>query len=201
MPTVPKAEQSQKTRRALLDAARELFAERGYAATATEEIVQCANVTRGALQYHYGEKIGLFRAVFDELRDERVQLLMERIQAAEGDVWEKYAVTGCRAFIDSAKDPAVQRILYIDAPAVLGMSTIRDNAPGLLFLRTVFTQLMDEGLIRKMPVLPLSAILWAASLEAGRYIAQAAADDLAQVEQETVAVLLEILSALRLSPE
>lgn len=201
MPTVSKAEQSQKTRRALLDAARELFAERGYAATATEEIVQRANVTRGALQYHYGEKIGLFRAVFDELRDERVQLLRRRIQAAEGDVWEKYAVTGCRVFVDNAKDPAVQRIVYIDAPAVLGMAALRDHAPGLLFLRTALTHLMDEGLVRKMPVLPLSTILWAAVIEAGRHIAQAAADDLAQVEQETVAVLLEILSGLRSAPQ
>ncbi len=201
MPTVSKAEQSQKTRRTLLDAARELFTERGYAATTIEEIVQRANVTRGALQYHYGEKIGLFRAVFDELRAERFELLRERLQAAEGDVWEKYAVTGCRAFVDNAKDPAVQRIIYIDAPAVLGLDAVRDHAPGLLFLRAVCTQLMDEGVIRKMPVLPLSTILWAAVFESGCYIAQAAADDLAQVEQETIAVLLEILSGLRLSPE
>jgi len=51
-----KAEQSEQTRRLLLDVARALFAERGYAGTATEEIVQRAGVTRGALYHQFRDK-------------------------------------------------------------------------------------------------------------------------------------------------
>ena len=40
-----KAEQSQKTRRALLDTARGLFTTQGYATTATEEIVRRAGAS------------------------------------------------------------------------------------------------------------------------------------------------------------
>ncbi len=193
---VPKAVQSQKTRRALLDSARALFTERGYAATTTEQIVQRANVTRGALQYHYGEKIGLFRAVFEELNTEGMQDIIEHIRTAEGGMWDRFAVEGCRAFIQDAKNPSMQRIFYIDGPAVLGASTIRENAPGLTFLRDTLTQLMDQGLIRSLPVIPLSKILWAAFFEAGLHIAQADAASATRAEQETLTVLLDILSAL-----
>ena len=44
-------------------AARELFAKRGFAETATEDILQAAGVTRGALYHHFDNKAALFRAV------------------------------------------------------------------------------------------------------------------------------------------
>ena len=59
-----KAAQRDATIAALVGAARELFAQRGYAAVGTEEIVQAAGVTRGALYHHFrGGKEQLFQAV------------------------------------------------------------------------------------------------------------------------------------------
>lgn len=194
---VSKAAQSQKTRRALLDSARELFAERGYAGTTTAEIVQRADVTRGAIQYHYGDKLCLFRAVLEELNAEGMQDIVEHIRTAEGDTWNRIVVEGCRAFVQDAKNPSMQRIFYIDGPAVLGASAIRENAPGLAFLRDTLRQLMDQSLVRPLPITPLSKILWAVFFEAGLHIAQADAASVDQVEQETLTVLLDILSALR----
>ena len=193
---VPKAVQSQKTRRALLGSARDLFTERGYAATTTEQIVQRANVTRGALQYHYGEKIGLFRAVYEEVDAAGMRDIVGHIQAAEGNMWDRFVVEGCKAFIEDARKPSVQRICYIDGPAVLGASTIRENAPGLTFLHDTLAQLMDQGQIRSLPITPLSKILWASFFEAGLHIAQADAASAARAEQETLTVLLDMLSAL-----
>src|SRR3546814_5083905 len=55
-PRSRKAEQSDRTRATLLSVARTLFAEAGYAGTSTEEVVQRAGVTRGALYHHFRDK-------------------------------------------------------------------------------------------------------------------------------------------------
>src|SRR5437588_1384306 len=47
---------SAATRSVLVEAARRLFAERGYAGVSTEEIVRQAAVTRGALYHHFRDK-------------------------------------------------------------------------------------------------------------------------------------------------
>ncbi len=201
MPGVSKIEQSQRTRRVLLDTARRLFAESGYAGTSTEEIVQQANMTRGALYYHYRDKADIFRAVFEEVRMERVQFIMENIQANEGGIWQKFVLTGLAAFIENMQDPVTQRIVFVDGPAVLGLDAVRDNAPGLVFMRNTLTQFMDTGEIEQMPVGPLSAILWAGVFEAGMYIAQADPDDTARTQEEVTEVLLRVFSGLRPAPQ
>jgi len=58
------------TRQALVDAARTLFTEQGYAATGTEEIVAAARVTRGALYHHFHDKSDLFHAVMEQIARE-----------------------------------------------------------------------------------------------------------------------------------
>ena len=55
------------TRRALLDTARRLFTRDGFQATRTEEIVEQAGLTRGALYHHFRDKEDLFRAVHEEV--------------------------------------------------------------------------------------------------------------------------------------
>src|SRR5215212_184607 len=102
------AERSESTRGALIDAARRLFADRGYAAVGTEEIVRAAGVTRGALYHHFDGKEDLFRAVYEDVERE----LVERVAAsatAAGDPLELLHA-GVQAFLDACEDPAVQRI-------------------------------------------------------------------------------------------
>src|SRR2546421_10255411 len=113
------SERSAATREALIAAARELFAERGYAAVGTEEIVRAAGVTRGALYHHFAGKRELFEAVHED--DERQ--LVERIAASaistSADPLQALHA-GAQAFLDACEDPAVQRIALVDAPSVLG---------------------------------------------------------------------------------
>src|SRR5688572_18891237 len=91
------------TRDALLRAARELFADRGFAAVGTEEIVARAGVTRGALYHHFADKRDLFRAVHEQLEEELVAGIGARIGGIE-DPWE-LVVTGVGAFLDRCTDP------------------------------------------------------------------------------------------------
>src|SRR3546814_14645275 len=86
-PRSRKAEQSDRTRATLLSVARTLFAEAGYAGTSTEEVVQRAGVTRGALSHHFRDKRELFEAVFVDIQPETRQ----HIRAATNTHTETWA--------------------------------------------------------------------------------------------------------------
>src|SRR6516162_7016771 len=94
------AENSAATRAALLKIARRFFAERGYADTATEEVVQRARVTRGALYHHFRDKQDLFKAVLHE-EEQKLALRLEAAAAAHlPDMWAGF-VAACQEFLDA----------------------------------------------------------------------------------------------------
>jgi AcrR family transcriptional regulator len=165
--------QSESTRRDLLDAARALFTERGYADTPLEEVVQRAGVTRGALYHHFRDKEDLFRAVHDQVG----QSVHDRITGAVGsasDPWEGL-LFGCRAFLDSCLDPSVQRIVLIDSAAVLGHEHMHeeDEKHDLVLIRKGLEQAMDAGLVKPQPAEPLAHLLLGAMHQAAIFIATA----------------------------
>jgi len=61
-----KKEQAEQTRQELLSAALKVFCENGFNATRLEDIAREANVTRGALYWHFKNKLDIYLAVFDE---------------------------------------------------------------------------------------------------------------------------------------
>src|ERR1700722_5255967 len=119
------AENSAATRAVLLKIARKFFADRGYADTATEEIVRRARVTRGALYHHFKDKQDLFRAVLHEEQSKVAAKCMEA-GAKESDPWRALMAAN-EAFLEACLDPAVQQIVLIDAPAVLGTEGFRQS--------------------------------------------------------------------------
>jgi AcrR family transcriptional regulator len=179
------------TREQLIRVARELFAERGYAAVGTEEIVARAGVTRGALYHHFADKRDLFRAVHEELEEGLVASIGERIGAIE-DPWE-LALAGVGAFLDACADPALRRISLIDAPVVLGWEEWReiDARYGLGLVEFALRNAMDGGVLRRQEVRPLAHLLLGAMTEAAMVIANAPDRDEARraVEPALVALL------------
>src|SRR5712664_16658 len=89
--------EAQATRDSLIQAALDLFAERGYAAVGTEEIVARAQVTRGALYHHFHDKRDLFRAVHEMVESELMDRVTARMESTD-DPWE-LMVSGMRAFL------------------------------------------------------------------------------------------------------
>jgi AcrR family transcriptional regulator len=113
-----RADQVQQTRAALVSAARARFGRQGFSETSVEDIAREARVTTGALYHHFATKTALFEAVFEQLHEE--SLAQSAAAAAGGrDDLDRLA-RGSDAFLDSVLDPEVQRILIVDAPAVLG---------------------------------------------------------------------------------
>ena len=190
-----KAEQSESTRNALIDAARGLFSERGYAAVPTEEIVQAAGVTRGALYHHFRDKQDLFGEVVERLEQE----VLERVAAAAIEVqdpWEQQ-VTAVGAFLDCCLDPAVQRVILTDAPSVMGLHAWREIEAryGLALVRGGLQAMVDAGLVAEQPLDPLAHMLLGAMQEAGLLIAHA--EDKEAARREVGDSLVRLLQGLR----
>ena len=167
-----KAQQREATTARLIEVACAIFARDGYANAATEEIVHEAGVTRGALYHHFGSKEGLFKSVLQEVQ-RQVGVRIENATEGKQDVQEQL-IAGCVAFLEASLDPQVQRIMLIDAPAVLGWSVWReyDAEYSMKSLREALATLMAEGRLPALSLDALTHLLSGAMNEAALWIAQ-----------------------------
>lgn len=60
-----KKEDAEKTREKILDAAIRVFSDKGFQLTSLEEIAKAADVTRGAIYWHFKNKAGIFDALHE----------------------------------------------------------------------------------------------------------------------------------------
>ena len=172
-PPRTKAAQREATVAALTAAARTLFAERGYAGVGTEEIVQRAGVTRGALYHHFkGGKEELFRAVLVQVGAETTARVLAAANSAD-DPWDEL-VLGIEAFLDASAIPEVQQIMLVDGPSVLGWDVWRETGEvSVRLTEQVLQAAMDAGRIVPTPARPLAHVLIGAVDEAAMVVARA----------------------------
>ncbi len=65
---------SRRTRRRILDEAMRLIAEKGYAAAVNAAVAEAADLTRGAMLYHFPTREALLEAVIEHIQAERAML-------------------------------------------------------------------------------------------------------------------------------
>ena len=192
------AERRESTRAALIGAARPLFAERGYAAVGTEEIGRAAGVTRGALYHHFDGKRELLAAVYEQMEGEIASRLAEAVEPGTGPLETLGA--GAEMFLDHCLEPEVQRIVLLDAPAVLGWERWREIGAryGLGLIEGLLKVGMEQGEIRHQPVGPMAHALLGALDEVAMFVARAEDPATARAEAgETLAGLVEALRPRR----
>ncbi len=90
---------SEKTRQAVMDAAIHCLASEGYHRASSNRIAREAGLTWGVIQYHFGDREGIYRAVLDTIIDAYVleldqlaarsagQSISERLQMLADAVW------------------------------------------------------------------------------------------------------------------
>ena len=61
-------EEAERTREAVLDAAEYVFLERGVARATLDDVARAAGFTRGAVHWHFRDKLGLFNALVGRVR-------------------------------------------------------------------------------------------------------------------------------------
>jgi AcrR family transcriptional regulator len=171
-PRKTQGERTAATTAVLLGAARKLFAEKGFADTATDDILQQAGVTRGALYHHFDNKAALFRAVFEQEEAALTARLMKVAQAQPDALSGLHA--GCRTFLEACLDPVVQRIVLRDARAVLSLDELREieSRYTLAALRNGLANAISSGAIADRPVDMLAHMILGALSEAAMAIAR-----------------------------
>lgn len=194
--TSPPPRQSKKLQREstiarLLAIARARFSELGYAQVSGEDLVREAGLTRGALYHHFGNKEGLFRAVLEEVQQDVAAQVLAAANAEHSA--EEQLFAGCRAYLRAAQKPDVQRILLVEAPAVVGWAVWResDSRHSMRLLREGLEALAAHGMLGSGNVEALTHMLSGAMNELALWVAQSGKPSLSlkRAEQTLMAML------------
>lgn len=178
-PVNRRVEQGEATRRELVATARRLFAEMGYDATSVETVLEETGTSRGALYHHFPSKQALFEAVLLAVEADVMRAVASAASDA-GDPVESLRA-GCSAWLRLARDPEVQRIELIDAPAVVGWERWRELGEGhaLGLLKATLRQVAESGRLPPASVDMLAPMLLAAVNEVALIVARAEEPELA----------------------
>ena len=191
------AERSEATRGELIRVARELFTDPGYSETSLDAVAEQAGVTKGALYHHFKNKRELFQAVFEQLEQEICERVIVAAAAAGNDVWKGLQL-GVTEFLDAGvHDPAMQRIVLLDGPTILGWETWKeiDERYGFGLVKASIEQAMDAGVLAQRPSEPIARLFLASLSEAAIQIARA--DDQHQAMDEMSSAIWALVESLR----
>ncbi|KFL26890.1 TetR family transcriptional regulator [Devosia sp. 17-2-E-8] len=176
MQRMSNSDRTDRTRRALLEVARELFVTKGYAETSTPEIVSAAQMTRGALYHHFEDKRALFRAVVEA---EAMAVAAEIEAAAPPNLAPREALRqGSMAYLRAMTTPGRTRLLLVEGPAVLGDElTQLDEENAARTLREGIEAARSEGETRSAVPVGILAMLLSAAFDRAALAVSAGADE------------------------
>lgn len=177
----------EETRATLLVIARKVFSDRGYADTSMDDLTAQANLTRGALYHHFGDKKGLLAAAVEQIdaeMDERLQAISD----AADDEWEGFR-SRCRAYLEMALEPEIQRIVLRDARAVLGGASPDSQRHCVESMWRLIDSLMQSGIVAQADPQALASLIYGSLAEAAFWIADGE-DGNTRLEQGVVALEL-----------
>jgi AcrR family transcriptional regulator len=129
VPKTLRQEHTEHTRRALIDAATRLFAERGYADTSIDEVAGAARVTRGALYHHFASKQEIFGAVCDAVD----AVVVDRVRAAAATTGpgEERLRRLVDAYFEASRDPTYRAIVLSEAYVALAREDGQRYTPAM----------------------------------------------------------------------
>lgn len=188
-------DRTEATRDALISAGRALFAEKGYAATSTPELVAAAGVTRGALYHHFEDKADLFRAVVErESREvaEAIEAAARPTRSARGGL-----KVGASAYLEAMAIPGRTRLLLVEGPAVLGMHAMQalDDAHAARTLNDGLEAAVRESGDTRLPIPALTMLLSATFDRAALAIDQG--QNAAEIESAMGAIIERVVGGTR----
>jgi AcrR family transcriptional regulator len=188
------------TRAAIVDAARALFAERGFEATSMDDIGHRAEVSKGAVYHHFDNKQDLFAEL---CRESQRRLLESAVRTARGhrrpdDPWAGFTAAVAAFLAGYAADEQACALMR-QAAAVLGADRAYqlEEEVSVPFLTATLESLAQAGALAPVPVEVTASLLTHLLRNAATLIAFAAdrADRQATARQAET-VILRLLTGL-----
>lgn len=184
------------TRKAVLDAARDLFVHKGFDNTSIDEISRASESSNGAVYHHFRDKQGIFAELFRDSQTTILQATLAAMPPASG-AWERVELA-TRAFLHSYVVDDEARALLAQAINVLGWTRVRelDEEMSIPLIQALLDEAIQAGEAKPVPVSAASFILFSVYCNAVLFITahqqpERAADDAA-------AVLTALLEGMRL---
>ncbi|MGM8712398.1 acrEF/envCD operon transcriptional regulator [Enterobacter hormaechei] len=110
-----KKEEAQKTRQQLIEAAIGLFATRGVSSTTLTDIADAAQLTRGAVYWHFSSKAEIFNAIWDQQLPMR-EMIRDRLILSENDdpllMLREQFIVALQYIASEPRQHALLQILY-----------------------------------------------------------------------------------------
>src|SRR5215469_3560566 len=183
------------TRTAILAAAKRHFAREGFSSAELGRIAKDARVTTGAVYHHFANKKDLFQAVAEQLEGE---ILATAAKDEGTDALARWSA-GFELLIDVCAAPDIQRIIFIEAPQVIGPETWREIELDYAFgaLRATLDDLREAGAIKPYPPELVARLLLALLREASAELAREKRSP--ETRARVSALVTDVFSAL-LSP-
>jgi AcrR family transcriptional regulator len=184
---------TEETIASLLACARQWFGAVGYDDASLETIAKQAEVTTGAIYHHFAGKKGLFLAVAERIEEE---LLATAVSVSHPDPWTELKMA-FEVLIDACARTDVQRILFLEAPRVVGAEAWRDIEMKYAFgaMSAALGAFRDAGQTPPYPVELVAPVLLATLAETSRFVAADPAHRASGVD-----LMMRIIDSLR-APE
>ncbi len=141
------------TRERLLEAAGEIFAEKGFRKATVREIVRKAGANLNAVNYHFGDKEGLYRAVFEHALHVCGHLDPETIRKLAGPAPEQrlraHVAWHLRGLLSEQRPPWLARLRVremTEPTGVLDLLVERHIRPHFLTLVGIVREIVGDGI-------------------------------------------------------
>ena len=106
-------EEAQKTREAILDTAVSIFSEKGVSRTSLAEIANAAQVTRGAIYWHFDNKAEIFDALHNRLYQPVNEMILQDLEKDYGHPLQQIEALCVRFLEDLAENTKKQQALRL----------------------------------------------------------------------------------------
>lgn len=157
-----------QTRQAILDAARDVFLEHGFAEASIAHVVEASGFSVGSIYHHFGGKAELFTGLYLTHQGEYIDSARTAVaslrSSGEEDGLELF-MAGARAYLEAAWQHREVARLFLSDPGPAGFGSLR-RARGKAWIRQN-SQLLDakDDAVGRVRVSIMTAVIGDAARE------------------------------------